>query len=54
MMAFITYYLLKNPEAMRKLRAEIDTVLGGRPLQYDDISKLPYLIGASILLLLDV
>ncbi|KAF7346793.1 Fatty acid hydroxylase [Mycena sanguinolenta] len=44
MMSFMVYFLLKNPEKMRKLRAEIDEVLGDRPIQYDDFAKLPYLI----------
>lgn len=39
------YYLLKNPEALRKLRAEIDEVVGDGPVQYEHLSKLPYLIG---------
>ncbi|KAF8217433.1 fatty acid hydroxylase [Mycena galopus ATCC 62051] len=43
MMTFMVYFLLKNPEKMRKLRAEIDEVLGDRPVQYDDLAKLPYL-----------
>ncbi|KAJ7218368.1 fatty acid hydroxylase [Mycena pura] len=44
MMTFMVYYLLKHPEKMRKLRAEIDEVLGERLIQYDDFRKLPYLI----------
>ncbi|KAF7351739.1 Fatty acid hydroxylase [Mycena sanguinolenta] len=44
MMTFMVYFLLKNPETMRKLRAQIDEVLGDRPVQYEDFSKLPYLI----------
>lgn len=51
MMTFMIYYLLKNPEAMRKLRAEIDEVLGGRPVQCEDFSKLPYLTGTLFLCL---
>ncbi|KAL0949758.1 hypothetical protein HGRIS_009796 [Hohenbuehelia grisea] len=43
-LSFVVYYLLKNPEAMRKLRAEIDSVVGDRPIQYEDLSKLHYLI----------
>ncbi|KAJ7666812.1 fatty acid hydroxylase [Mycena polygramma] len=43
MMSFMIYYLLKKPETMRKLRAQIDEVLGARPMQYDDIANLPYL-----------
>ncbi|KAG7093355.1 hypothetical protein E1B28_007036 [Marasmius oreades] len=44
MMSFMTYYLLKNPSTMRKLQAEVDEVLGGEPAQYQDLSKMPYLI----------
>ncbi|KAJ6598272.1 cytochrome P450 [Mycena vulgaris] len=44
MMSFMVYFLLKNPKTMRKLRAQVDEVLGGRPVQYDDFAKLPYLI----------
>ena len=42
------YYLLKNPEAMRKLREEIDSKLGDRPMTVQDVNKLPYLLGESI------
>lgn len=45
MLTFITYYLVKNPEAMRKLREEIDTKIGSRPMTMSDVHKLPYLIG---------
>ncbi|KAJ6522368.1 fatty acid hydroxylase [Mycena vulgaris] len=45
MMTFMVYFLLKNPEKMRKLRAQIDEVLGpDRPVQYKDFARLPYLI----------
>ncbi|KAJ7035907.1 fatty acid hydroxylase [Mycena alexandri] len=44
MMTFMVYFLLKNPETMRKLRAQVDEVLGERPVQYEDFAKLPYLI----------
>ncbi|KAJ6454873.1 cytochrome P450 [Mycena vitilis] len=44
MMTFMVYYLLKNPDTMRKLRAQIDEVLGGRPVQCEDFANLPYLI----------
>ncbi|KAJ7118091.1 cytochrome P450 [Mycena epipterygia] len=44
MMSFMVYYLLKNPETLRKLRAQIDEVLGSRSIQYDDFANLPYLI----------
>ncbi len=39
------YYLLKNPEAMRKLREEVDTLVGDQPMTIEHIHKLPYLIG---------
>ena len=45
MLTFTLYYLLKNPEAMRKVREEIDTKLGGRPMTVQDVNKLPYLLG---------
>ncbi|KAK7063396.1 fatty acid hydroxylase [Favolaschia claudopus] len=44
MMTFMVYFLLKNPEKLRKLRAQIDEVLGDREVQYEDFAKLPYLI----------
>ncbi|KAH9948045.1 bifunctional P-450/NADPH-P450 reductase [Amylocystis lapponica] len=44
MLTFTTYYLLKNPEAMRKLREEIDTKIGNRAMTADDVHKLPYLL----------
>jgi cytochrome P450/NADPH-cytochrome P450 reductase len=50
MMTFMVYFLLKNPEKLRKLRAQIDEVLGEREVQYEDFAKLPYLIGALFLL----
>ncbi|KAF9263923.1 bifunctional P-450/NADPH-P450 reductase [Marasmius fiardii PR-910] len=44
MMSFMTYYLLKHPSTMRKLQTEVDEVLGGEPAQYQDLSRMPYLI----------
>ncbi|KAF8148143.1 fatty acid hydroxylase [Mycena galopus ATCC 62051] len=44
MMSFMVYFLLKTPDKMRKLRAQVDEVLGDRPIQYEDFAKLPYLI----------
>lgn len=46
MMTFMICHLLKNLEAMRKPRAQVDEVLGGRPVQCEDFSNLPYLTGA--------
>lgn len=45
MLTFIMYYLLKNPEAMLKLRKEVDTLIGSRAMTIDDVNKLPYLLG---------
>ena len=47
LMSFMTYHLLKHPESLKKLREEVDSVLGQRSLQVQDLSKLPYLIGKS-------
>lgn len=35
---------------MRKLREEVDDVLGDQPAQLGDLSKLPYLVGEQLLL----
>lgn len=45
MLTFSTYYLLKNPEALCKLRKEIDSVVGDEEIRLEHLSKLPYLIG---------
>ncbi|GJE90379.1 bifunctional P-450/NADPH-P450 reductase [Phanerochaete sordida] len=44
MLTFTLYYLIKYPETMRKLREEVDTVIGDRAMTADDLNKLPYLI----------
>ncbi|KAI0085847.1 cytochrome P450 [Irpex rosettiformis] len=44
LLSFVLYHLLKNPEAMRKLRDEVDTNIGQRQMTVDDVNKLPYLI----------
>lgn len=49
MLTFATYYLLKNPEALRKLREEIDSVVGDEEIRLEHLSKLPYLIGTHTL-----
>ncbi|KAI0785558.1 cytochrome P450 [Abortiporus biennis] len=43
-LSFAVYYLLKNPESMRKLRDEIDEKIGDRPMNVNDVNKLPYLL----------
>jgi len=45
MLSFALYNLLKNPDSMAKLRAEVDDIIGDKPLQVDHLSKLPYLAG---------
>lgn len=44
-LSFVTYYLLKNPNVMRKLVDEIDEVIGDEKPQYEHLSRLPYLTG---------
>ncbi|KAK3341493.1 cytochrome P450 [Lasiosphaeria hispida] len=46
-MMFLFYNLLQHPEALQKCYAEVDEVLGDRPLELDDIKNLKY-IEASI------
>lgn len=46
-LSFATYYLIKNPATMRRLREEVDEVLGGEPPQHSDLSKLKYLNGKA-------
>jgi cytochrome P450 len=40
---WLWYLLALHPEAEQRLHAELDAVLGNRPLTIDDIAKLPYL-----------
>ncbi|THH28054.1 hypothetical protein EUX98_g6131 [Antrodiella citrinella] len=44
MLTFSMYYLMKNPEAMRKLREEVDAVLGDEVMQITDLGKMPYCV----------
>lgn len=39
---WIWYLLAKHPDALRRLQAEVDEVLGGRTATNDDIPNLPY------------
>lgn len=41
-LAWTFYELSRNPEAEKKLREEIDTVVGTRPVTYEDVAKLEY------------
>ena len=45
-MIFLFYHLLKNPETLQKCYAEVDAVLGDRPLTMDDVPKLKYIEAA--------
>lgn len=40
----MTYEVLKHPEVLLKLRAEIDEVLGDRPVSPEDLSKMSYTV----------
>ena len=48
LLTFTLYYLCKNPEAMRKVREEVDEVLGDQPIHVEDISKLKYISGRPL------
>ena len=41
-LAWIFHEIAANPEVERRLLAEIDGVLGGRPVTFDDVPKLTY------------
>lgn len=43
LLSFLWYYMLKSPEAYRKAQEEVDTVIGTRSIQYEDLNKLPYI-----------
>jgi cytochrome P450 len=45
MLSFTVYYLLRNPHSLGRLRAEVDAVIGDRPIALEDLGKLPYLQG---------
>ncbi|KDQ16558.1 hypothetical protein BOTBODRAFT_252416 [Botryobasidium botryosum FD-172 SS1] len=44
LLSFSMYYLLKNPHAYAKVKAEVDSVLGKIPITQDQVSKLPYIV----------
>jgi len=45
----MVYCILKHPEVTRKLRKEVDEVLGDRPMQLSALDKVPYLEGPRTL-----
>jgi len=44
MLTFLTYEVLRHPDVLLKLRAEIDEVLGDQPITPDSISEMPYTV----------
>ncbi|MBT2529289.1 cytochrome P450 [Streptomyces sp. ISL-99] len=42
-LSWILYELARNPEVEERLHGELDTVLEGRPLTFDDVGNLPFL-----------
>ena len=44
MLTFLTYEVLKHPDVLSKLRAEIDEVLGDQPITPNNISEMPYTV----------
>jgi cytochrome P450/NADPH-cytochrome P450 reductase len=42
-MAFIYYFLCKNPSTLRKAQQEVDEIVGDKVLTYDMLRKLKYL-----------
>ncbi|MFI6095714.1 cytochrome P450 [Lentzea sp. NPDC051213] len=54
-LASVFYRISENPEVDRKVAAEIDGHLAGRPIEYDDMKKLPYTLNMlSEVLRLDI
>ena len=45
MLTFVTYYLLKNPEKLVKLREELDRVVGDDDVRLEHLNKCEYMIG---------
>ncbi|KLO19588.1 cytochrome P450 oxidoreductase OrdA-like protein [Schizopora paradoxa] len=44
MLTFVTYYLLKNPEKLVKLREELDRVIGDDDVRLEHLNKCEYMI----------
>ncbi|TRM66771.1 cytochrome P450 [Schizophyllum amplum] len=42
-MSFAIYYLIKYPDVLRKLQAEIYAVVGDQSIEYEDLARLHYL-----------
>ncbi|KZT19446.1 fatty acid hydroxylase [Neolentinus lepideus HHB14362 ss-1] len=42
-LSFTTYYLLKNPECLIRLRKEVDDVTQGKSITLEHLAKMPYL-----------
>nr|WP_237330306.1 cytochrome P450 [Streptomyces sp. BA2] len=44
--AWTLYLLARHPEILERVRAEVDRVLGKRPVRYEDLAQLPYCLRA--------
>ena len=44
MLNFLTYEVLRHPDVLLKLRAEIDEVLGDQPITLNNLSEMPYTV----------
>ena len=42
-LSWVLYELARNPDIEERVLAELDEVLGGRPVAFDDLGRLPYL-----------
>ncbi|KAF5345038.1 hypothetical protein D9758_010421 [Tetrapyrgos nigripes] len=42
-MSFAIYYLLKHPQLLKKLRDEVDEVVGDQPAEVIDLNRMPFL-----------
>ena len=47
MLTWATFCLLKAPHELAAAQQEVDAVLGGRPVAYDDIMKLEQVLNDS-------
>lgn len=43
-LSWLFLLLAKNPEDLKRLHTELDTVLGGKAVEFEDLKRLPYLI----------
>lgn len=48
MLTFATYFLLKNPDTLRKMRDQIDEVCGNETITLEHLSRLTYVTGTCL------